>query len=140
MGQTCAFSNFLVPDWALGPVQMCRDRQDIVGRALKARFCRVFVEKVDFSFKFGSPSVTYPFWGPLTLEDCSRNASTRFGACFSFRTRSSNLLSHSQSLPNHEFSEKGQIKIESAQLCDPPPHEFSLALSSSSVLNILRSP
>ena len=39
------FSNFLVPDWAPGPVRMCRDRRDIAGRALKARFGRVFVEK-----------------------------------------------------------------------------------------------
>ena len=55
------FSNFLALDWAPGPVQMCRDRRDIVGRALKAGFGRIFVEKVYFSSKFGSPSATYPF-------------------------------------------------------------------------------
>ena len=101
------FSIFLVPDWAQGPVQMCRDRRDVAGRALKVRFGCVFVEKVDFLFKFGCPSATYPFLGRLLLEDCFRIASTRFEARFSFRTRSSNLLSFSQSLPNHEFSKNG---------------------------------
>ena len=79
----------------------------IAGLTLKAKFGRVFVENVYFSFKFEPPSATYPFLGPLILEDCFRNASTRFGACFPFRTRLSNLLSHSQSLPNHEFSKSG---------------------------------
>ena len=101
------FSNFLNQDWAPGPIRMCRDRRDIAGRVLKVRFGRVFFEKVYFSFKFGSPSATYPFLGPLLLGDCSRNASTRFGACFSFRTRSSNLLSHSLSLPHHAFFKTG---------------------------------
>ena len=110
VSQTRAFSiflNCLVPDWAPGPVRMCRNRRDIAGRALKARFGRVVVEKIDFSFKSGSPSATYPFWGPSLLEDCFRIASTRFGASFSFRTRSSKLLSHFQSFPNHEFSKNG---------------------------------
>ena len=101
------FSNFLVPDWAPGPVQMCRDRRDIPGRALKVGFGRVFVEKVDFSSKFRSPSATYPFFGPLIHEYLSMNASTRFVVCFSFCTRSSNLISVSQSLPNHEFFKNG---------------------------------
>ena len=72
------FSNFLVPDWAPGPVQMRRDRRDIAGRALKAGFGRIFVEKRYYSSKFGSPSVTYPFFGPLIHEYLSMNASTRF--------------------------------------------------------------
>ena len=76
------FSNFLDPDWAQGPVRMCRDRRDIAGRALRVGFGRVFVGKVDFPFKFGSPSATYPFLGPLILEDCFRNASTGFGDRF----------------------------------------------------------
>ena len=96
-------AHLIDPDWAPGPVQMCRDRRDVAGRVLKVRFGCVFVGKVSFLVKFGSPSATYPFLGPLILEDCFRNASTRFGACFSFRTRSSNLISVSKSLPNHQF-------------------------------------
>ena len=72
------FSNFLAPGWAPGPVQMCRDRRDIAGHALKAGFGRDFVEKVDFSSKIRSPSATYPFFGPLIHEYLSMNASTRF--------------------------------------------------------------
>ena len=101
------FSNFLVLDWAPGPVWMCRDRRDIAGRALKARFGRVFVEKVDFSLKSRSPSATYPFFGPLIHEYLFMSASTRFVVCFSLRTRSSILISFSQSPPNHEFLKNG---------------------------------
>ena len=97
------FSIFLVLDWALGPVWMCRDRQDIVGRALKVGFGLVFVERSYFSSKFRPPSATYPFFGPLIHEYLFTKASTRFVVCFSFRTRSSDLISVSQSLPNHEF-------------------------------------
>ena len=62
-GHFHGLSNFWVPDWAPGPVQMRRDRRDIAGRALKVGFGRVFVGKVDFSSKFRSPSATYPFFG-----------------------------------------------------------------------------
>ena len=64
--------------WDWGRLQMCQDRRDIAGRALKARFGRIFVAKVDFPFKFGSPSATHPFSGPLILEDGFTNAPTRF--------------------------------------------------------------
>ena len=110
MSQTRAFSffsNFLAQEWAPGPVQMRQDRRDIPGRALKVGFGRIFVEKVDFSSKSGSPSATYPFLGPLIHEYLSMSASTRFVVCFSFRTRSSNLISLSQSPPNHEFFKNG---------------------------------
>ena len=72
------FSNFLAPDWGPGPVQMRRDRRDIAGRALKVGFGRIFVEKVNFSSKFRSPSATYPFFGPLIHEYLSMSASTSF--------------------------------------------------------------
>ena len=101
------FLNFLAPDWALGPVQMRWDRRDIAGRALKAGFGRVFVGKSYFSSKFGSPSATYPFFMPLIHEYLSMNASTGFVVCFSFRTRSSDLIPVSQSPPNHEFFRNG---------------------------------
>ena len=105
-----AFSCFciiLVPDWAPEPVQMCRYCRDIPGRALKVGFGRVFVGKVDFLSKFKPPSVTYPFFEPLIHQYLFTNASTRFVMCFSFPTRSSNLFSVSQSLPNHEFFKNG---------------------------------
>ena len=101
------FSDFFVPDWAPGLVQMCRDRRDIAGHTLKVGFGRVFAEKVDFSPKFRSPSATYPFLGPLIHEYLFPNAFTRFVLCFSFRARSSNLISVSQLLPNHEFFRNG---------------------------------
>ena len=68
-GHFQVFSNFLVSDWAPGPVQMCRDRRDIAGHALKVGFGRVFAEKVDFLSKFRFPSATYPFFGPLIHEE-----------------------------------------------------------------------
>ena len=40
--------HFLVPDWAPGPIQMCRDRRDIPGCAVKVGFGRVFAKKVAF--------------------------------------------------------------------------------------------
>ena len=86
------------------------DLRDIAGRALKVGFGRVFDKKVDFSSKFRSPSATYPFWGPWIHEYLSMNASTIFVVCFSSCTRSSNLFSVSQSLPNHDF-----FKIPSAK-------------------------
>ena len=101
------FSNFLLPDWALGPVQMCRDRRDIAGRALGAGFGRIFVGKVYFSSRFRSPSATYPFFGPLIHEYLFTNASTRFEMCFSFHTRSPILIPVSQSPQNHEFFKNG---------------------------------
>ena len=101
------FSDFLAPDRAPGPLQMRRDRRDIPGRVVKVGFGRVFVKKVDFSSKFRPPSATYPFFNPLIHESLSMSASTRFVLCFSFRTRSSNLISLSQSLPNHEFFKNG---------------------------------
>ena len=107
--QTQAFSflsTFLVPDWAPGPVQMCRDRRDIGGCMLKVGLGRAFVENVYFFGKFRSPSATYPFFRPWLHEYLFMNVSTRFVVCFSFRTRSSNLFSVSQSLPNHEFFKK----------------------------------
>ena len=60
--------HFVVPDWALGPIQMRRDRQVIAGRALEVGFGRVFVEEVDFSLNVKSPSVAYPFFGALNNE------------------------------------------------------------------------
>ena len=101
------FSILFVPDWAPGPVQMCRDRRDIPGRALKVGFGRAFVENVNFSSKFRCPSATYPFFGPLIHEYLFTNASTSFVMWFSFCSRSSNLFSVSQSLPNHEFFKTG---------------------------------
>ena len=101
------FLQFLVPDWASGPVQMCRDRRDIAGRALEVGFGRDFVEKVGFSSKFKARRATHPFFGLWIHEYLFTNASTRFVMCFSFRTRSSNLISVSQSLPNHEFFKNG---------------------------------
>ena len=59
------FLHILDPDWAPGPVQMCRDRRDIAGRALKVILGYVFVEEVDFSRRFGSTNATYSFLGPF---------------------------------------------------------------------------
>ena len=101
------FSNFWVPDRDLGPNQLHRDRRDFARRALKVGFGHVFVKRSYLSSKFRSPSATYPFFMPLIHEYLSMDASIRFVVCFSFCTRSSNLISVSQSLPNHEFFKNG---------------------------------
>ena len=39
------FCIFFDPDWTPSPVQMCQDRRDMIGRALKARVGHFFREK-----------------------------------------------------------------------------------------------
>ena len=63
-------SGFLGLGWAPGPISKCRHRRDIAGCALKVKSGGVSVRKKnDFSSKPGLQNATYPFFGPLILED-----------------------------------------------------------------------
>ena len=84
--------------WALALVQRCRKARDMAGRRLKVLFLYV-LSKINV-FNCGPPSSTHSFFGPLIYSDCSRNVSTIFVGCVSFRARSSNLVPVAQSFPN----------------------------------------
>ena len=101
------FSNFWSRTGPQDPSGCVGIAEISLGARPKSDLVAFLSNKCNFSLKFRSPSATYPFLWPLIHEYLFSNASTRFVGCFSFRTRSSNLISISQSLPSLEFFENG---------------------------------